>query len=281
MQLSPYIRLMRLERPIGTLLLMWPTLWALWVAGEGWPQPTIVLIFMAGTLIMRSAGCVINDIADRHVDGKVTRTKMRPLATREISVRGALVLFVALLLVALWLVLQLNRLSLYVAIIAALLAIVYPFCKRVTHLPQLVLALAFSSAIAMAFAAHMHSFPLSCWLLILANVCWTVAYDTQYAIVDRDDDVLIGVKSTAILFGKYDLVCIALLQSISIACLVAVGLIEMLNLHFYVALLLATLLCLLQWFLCRTRSADGCFQAFLSNSWFGGIVFFGFLLGYL
>lgn len=272
---------MRLERPIGTLLLLWPTLWALWVAGQGWPRASIVLIFIIGVFVMRSAGCVINDIADRHVDDKVKRTKTRPLATREITVRSALVLFSGLMLLALALVLQLNQLSLYIAVIAAFLAIIYPFCKRITHLPQFVLAMAFSSAIPMAFAASINTLPLTCWILVIANLCWTVAYDTQYAMVDRDDDVLIGVKSTAILFGRHDLHWIIALQCLSLLSLFLLGIIEQLNWHYYLALVTAAMVFVVQWFLSRKRDEKGCFQAFISNSWVGAIVFFGLLLGYL
>ncbi|MGL5762845.1 MAG: 4-hydroxybenzoate octaprenyltransferase, partial [Plesiomonas shigelloides] len=219
-KLSAYWRLMRMDRPIGTLLLLWPTLWALWLAAQGQPNWPVLLVFVLGVVVMRAAGCVINDYADRHFDGHVKRTANRPLPSGDVRPSEARWLFVALVALAFVLVLTLNSLTIVLSLVALALAAVYPFMKRFTHLPQLVLGVAFGWSIPMAFAAQMNLLPLSCWLLLLANICWTVAYDTQYAMVDRDDDLRIGIKSTAILFGRFDKLIIGLLQLATLLLLV-------------------------------------------------------------
>lgn len=215
---------MRLDRPIGTFLLLWPTLWAVWIAGDGQPQARIVFILTLGVYVMRAAGCVINDFADRNFDGRVERTRSRPLATGELSVANAMSALVLLLFIALFLVLQLNRESLYVALLALGIAAFYPFAKRFTYLPQLVLGFAFSMGIPMAFTAHQSSIPAAAGWLLLANLLWVVAYDTIYAMVDRDDDVKIGIKSTAILFGRHDKLIVFLLGLASLLVLLWLGL---------------------------------------------------------
>ncbi len=276
---SAYIQLMRMDRPIGTFLLLWPTLWALWLAGEGRPDPTIVIIFILGTIVMRAAGCVINDYADRNLDFHVERTRNRPLANGTLTTGQALVLFVMLLCIALILVLQLPALAIYLSIVAALLAILYPFSKRFTNLPQCILGLAFSMGIPMAYAALTGHLPFEAWILFIANFLWIVAYDTQYAMVDRDDDLLIGVKSTAILFGRYDNRVIGLLQVSAIAILTMVGWMNGLSWHFYLGILFAVLLAGYQQHLCKDRVRENCLRAFLNNNWIGAIVFFGIVLG--
>ena len=279
--ISPYIQLMRMDRPIGTFLLLWPTLWALWLAGNGQPDPTIVIIFVLGTIVMRAAGCVINDYADRNLDPHVERTMNRPLANGTLSTAQALVLFSLLLCIALVLVALLNPLARYLSVIAALLAVLYPFSKRFTHFPQCILGLAFSMGIPMAYAALMETIPLEAWILFAANFLWIVAYDTQYAMVDRDDDLLIGVKSTAILFGKFDNIAIAVLQAGAVALLVLVGWLSDLSWHFYIGLSIAIILMVYQQYLCRERVRENCLRAFLNNNWIGAVVFFGIVLGNL
>jgi 4-hydroxybenzoate polyprenyltransferase len=276
---SAYIQLMRMDRPIGTFLLLWPTLWALWLAGNGQPDPTIVIIFVLGTIVMRAAGCVINDYADRNLDPHVERTMNRPLASGALSTTQALVLFSLLLCTALVLVLLLNPLARYLSVIAALLAILYPFSKRFTHLPQCILGLAFSMGIPMAYAALMDAIPIEAWILFAANFLWIVAYDTQYAMVDRDDDLLIGVKSTAILFGQFDNIVIAGLQAGSIGLLALTGWLSDLSWHFYIGLSIAIILMLYQQYLCKDKVRENCLRAFLNNNWVGAGVFFGIVLG--
>jgi len=267
-----YALLMRMDRPIGTFLLLWPTLWALWIAGEGHPQPWIVLIFVAGVFLMRSAGCVINDIADRDIDPHVARTRDRPLAAGRVTTREALALF---------LVLQLNRLTILFALIGAVLAASYPFFKRFTHLPQFVLGFAFSWGIPMAFAAHQGQVPPVAWVLMLANLAWVVAYDTMYAMADREDDLKIGVKSTAILFGRHDRQIIAALQIIALVSLVVAGMLTARGVYYYGGIALAALFSAFQQVLISGRQPADCFRAFLNNTWFGAAVFGGLLLDYL
>lgn len=276
-----YSLLMRMDRPIGTFLLLWPTLWALWMAGDGHPQPWIVLIFVAGVFLMRSAGCVINDIADRDFDPHVERTRDRPLAAGRVTTREALGLFLALLFLALVLVLQLNRLTLLFAFIGVVLAASYPFFKRFTHLPQFVLGFAFSWGIPMAFAAHQNHVPPVAWVLMLANLAWVVAYDTMYAMADREDDRKIGVKSTAILFGAHDRQIIALLQIIALVSLVFAGMLASRGVYYYGGIWLAALFSVYQQVLIYRRQPADCFRAFLNNTWFGAAVFGGLLLDYL
>lgn len=276
---SAYLQLMRVDRPIGTFLLLWPTLWALWLAGKGHPDPTIVVIFVLATIVMRATGCVINDYADRNLDVHVKRTRNRPLATGMLTGRQTLVLFTLLICIALILVLQLNLLSFYISIVAALITIVYPFVKRFTHLPQCVLGLAFSMGIPMAYAALTDALVFETWVLLSASFLWIIAYDTQYAMVDRDDDVLIGVKSTAILFGRFDNLAIGLLHSATIFILAILGWMHRLTWHFYLGLALAAGLAIYQQYLCKDRVREKCLQAFLNNNWFGALVFFGIVLG--
>lgn len=268
---SAYWRLMRADRPIGTLLLLWPTLTALLIAGAGDPPLKIMVIFMLGVWVMRSAGCVINDYADRHIDGQVSRTKQRPLARGEVASWEALVLFVLLLLVALVLVLQLNKTTIYLSFAALAVATLYPFCKRFTQLPQVVLGVAFSFGILMAFSALDQGLPLPAWLLFFANLCWTVGYDTQYAMADRDDDRHIGVKSTAILFADYDRVAIAALQAMTLLLLAALGWVLHAAYPFYLALVVIVGLFAWQHKLTWQRQPSACFQAFLHNNHVGWV----------
>jgi len=275
-----YALLMRLDKPIGALLLLWPTLWALWLAATGTPDLFIVLVFVCGVFVMRSAGCVINDFADKEFDPHVERTRNRPLAAGRISPREALVLFAALLLVALGLVLLLNTLSLWVAIAGAILAATYPYMKRFTYLPQVHLGLAFSCSILMAFAAISNELPRLAWLLLVGNVIWAVAYDTIYAMVDRDDDLRVGVKSTAILFGDLDRLFVALLQFMVIVVLVLVGEQAHLGISYHVAVLIALALFGWQHYLIRDRNRQACFKAFLNNNWVGAVIFLGLVMDY-
>lgn len=276
-----YYLLARLHRPIGTLLLLWPTLWALWLAAEGFPDPKVLAVFVAGVVLMRSAGCVINDYADRDFDPHVKRTRERPIASGRVSPREALVLFAVLCLIAFALVLLLNPLTIKLAFVGAVLAAIYPFSKRFTHLPQLVLGAAFGWGIPMAFAAQTGELPRLVWLLFLVNILWATVYDTQYAMVDRDDDLKIGVKSTAILFGEADRLIIGMLQLLVLLGLGLVGGMAQLGLYYYLGLAVAAALALYQQYLIRNRDRDGCFRAFLNNNWFGGVVFAGLVLDYL
>ena len=276
-----YAYLMRLHRPIGILLLLWPTLWALWIAAEGWPDPLVLFVFVAGVTLMRSAGCVINDYADRDFDPHVARTRERPLATGKVSPREALGLFTVLCLIAFLLVLLMNPLTIALSLVGALLAASYPFMKRYTHLPQVYLGAAFGWAIIMAFAAQTGEVPRLAWLLFIANVIWATVYDTQYGMVDREDDLKIGVKSTAILFGTADRLIIGILQLVLLLALVLVGVNAELGIYYYFALLAGAALLLYQQFLIREREPARCFQAFLNNNWFGALVFAGIFLDYL
>lgn len=268
-----YLQLMRLDKPIGTLLLLWPTLWAIWLTGH--PSLFIILVFVAGVLVMRSAGCVINDYADRHFDGYVERTKNRPLARGALTAKNALWTLFVLLLIALLLLLTLNKLSWFIAGLALLTTLIYPFMKRYTHLPQITLGVAFSWGIPMVYAATIEQFPLTCWLLCFANICWTVAYDTQYAMVDRNDDLKIGVKSTAILFGRFDKLMIGLLQILTFTILLIIGVLNHLSLIFYVTLLLVIILFLYQQWLINSRERKQCFKAFMNNNLVGCLIFVG------
>jgi len=276
-ELQGYITLMRLDRPIGTLLLLWPTYWALWLAAQGTPDFKVLIVFTLGVFVMRSAGCVINDFADRKIDGRVKRTKNRPLATGLISSKQALALFFGLLVIALLLVMTMNNLTLGLSFAAVALAACYPFMKRYTHLPQVVLGAAFGWAIPMAFAAQTNELPPVCWLLFSANLAWTIAYDTWYAMVDREDDLKIGVKSTAILFGRYDRLIIGILQATTIYCLVKVGLMMELGGYYYAALVVAAGLFIQQQWQTKSRERDSYFTAFLANNQVGGVVFAGIL----
>lgn len=277
--LDPYLRLCRFDRPIGYLLLLWPTWWGLWAAAEGVPPWHLLLIFTVGVVLMRSAGCVINDYADRWLDPQVQRTRDRPLATGEIRPGQALLLFFVLLLAAFGLVLLTNRLTVQLAAVGAVLAATYPFLKRYTHLPQIYLGVAFGWAIPMAFAAVTGTVPVLAWLLFLANVLWTTAYDTWYAMVDREDDVKAGSKSIAILLGDLDLPAIAMMQAMFLLAMLFVGQRLLLGWPYGVALAIAAALCVWQWFRGRRRDRDGCFRAFLDNNWVGLVLFAGLAAG--
>lgn len=280
-RLRDYAILMRLHRPIGSLLLMWPTLWALWLSGAGHPDPWIALIFIVGVFVMRSAGCAINDYADRDFDRHVARTRDRPLTAGRISTREAIALFVGASLVAFVLVLQLNVLAIALSFVGALLAGTYPFTKRYTHLPQFYLGLAFGWGIPMAFAAQTDAVPPLAWLLFVANLFWTVAYDTEYAMADRDDDLKIGIKSTAILFGVWDRAMVALCHVASLGLLALIGVLTARGAVFYLGLVGAAGFALYQQYLLRDRDRAASFRAFLNNNAFGASVFAGLLFDYL
>lgn len=276
-KLRDYALLMRLHRPIGIFLLLWPTLWALWIAAAGRPDLHVLAVFVLGVVLMRSAGCVINDYADRDFDPHVQRTRDRPIAAGRVLPREALVLFAVLCLIAFALVLTLNRLTIVLSFAGAGLAATYPFLKRYTHLPQFYLGAAFGWGIPMAFAAQTGALPPVAWILFAANVCWAVAYDTAYAMVDRDDDRRIGVKSTAILFGRYDRFAILLFHILTIALLAWAGGHAGLGLSYHAGLAAAMIIALHQQVLIRRREREGCFRAFLNNHWFGAAVFAGLL----
>ena len=279
--LAEYARLMRLDRPIGIWLLLWPTLWALWISSRGRPDPRIFILFVAGTVLMRSAGCAINDYADRSFDPHVARTKERPLAAGRISTLEALLLFALLSLTALMLALQLNKGTLLLAVIGGFLAISYPFVKRFLPVPQMYLGVTFGWGIPMAFEAQFEQVPHVAWLLLLANVLWVTVYDTIYAMVDREDDTKIGVKSTAILFGDSDRHVIAVLQLMTLLSLYLVG--RMIHMgHWYaMGLWAGAAFFAYQLYLIRSRDRESCFRAFLNNNYFGMAVFIGMALEYL
>jgi 4-hydroxybenzoate polyprenyltransferase len=278
-RLADYAKLLRIDRPIGSLLLLWPTWWALWLAAGGMPSLANIVIFTLGVFLMRAAGCAINDFADRDWDRHVKRTKDRPLTTGRIRAWEAVALFAGLCLVSfLMVVLFTNSLTLYLSFGGALLAFIYPFMKRYTHLPQLFLGAAFSWAIPMAWAAEANELSQLTWLLFTANVLWTVAYDTLYAMVDRDDDVKVGIKSTAILFGEADRVIIGALQAMVIVILIMVGNQAELGTFYYLGITAMASLFVYHQYLARERSRDGCFRAFLNNNWAGFAVFAGLAL---
>lgn len=280
-RLLQYAYLMRLHKPVGILLLLWPTLWALWIASEGKPDPLVLLVFVLGVVVMRSAGCVINDYADRNIDPHVARTRERPLATGKVKPVEALFLFAVLCMGAFMLVLLMNRLTIAMSFVGVILAAAYPFMKRYTHLPQVFLGAAFGWAVPMAFAAQTGAVPKIAWLLFIATVVWATIYDTMYGMVDRDDDIKIGVKSTAILLGESDKRVIGLLQILFILALLLAGNEAGLRTYFYLGLLLATGLSVYQQFLIRDRDPRLCFQAFLNNNWLGAAVFAGIVLDYM
>lgn len=276
-----YYLLTRLHRPIGIFLLLWPTLWALWVASEGKPDPLVLGVFVMGVVLMRSAGCVINDYADRDIDPLVTRTRDRPLATGQVQPREALILFVVLCLIAFGLVLLLNPLTIYLSFGGAALVAIYPFMKRYTHLPQVVLGMAFGWSVPMAFAAQTNSIPKVAWLMYVTTVVWTVVYDTMYAMADREDDLKIGVKSTAILFGDADKVILAGLQGIMFLGLVLLGQQLEMGAPYYIGVTIAAGCAVYQQALIRDRAPPACFAAFLNNNWLGAAVFAGIVMDYL
>jgi 4-hydroxybenzoate polyprenyltransferase len=275
-----YWRLMRFDKPIGILLLLWPGLWALWIAGQGRPSPGVVFVIAAGTVLMRAAGCVINDYADRDFDPHVERTRLRPIAAGEITPKAALRLFVALCLAAFGLVLTMNPLTIALSVPGAFLAASYPFMKRYTYLPQAYLGLAFGWAVPMSFAAETGGIPWIGWEIYLATILWALIYDTMYAMVDRDDDLRIGVKSTAILFGDLDRVLLATLQVFMLLILYGVGRQTGLGWLYFVGLAVAAELAVYQQWLIRGREKPNCFAAFLNNNWFGAAVFAGIALDY-
>lgn len=275
-----YARLMRLDRPIGIWLLLWPTLWALWIAGQGRPDPAIFLIIVSGVVVMRSAGCVINDYADRHLDPHVARTRDRPLAARRVTSRQALALFLALSLVAVALVLLLNPLARTLAVVGAVLTIAYPFMKRFIAAPQLVLGAAFGWGIPMTFAAQTGSVPRLAWLMWLAVVVWAVVYDTMYAMADRADDLRIGVKSTAILFGSADVFIVSLLMIVLVLALALVGSLAEMGPWYFAGLTAAGALLVYERRLIGDREPANCFRAFLHSHLVGGAVFVGIVLDY-
>jgi len=272
-------RLMRFDKPIGILLLAWPTCWALWLASAGHPDTSIVLIFILGTILMRAAGCVINDVLDRHIDVHVKRTQQRPLANQEISLNMAIGVFLLLCFLAFCLTWWLNLLVIKLAIVGFFLTSLYPLMKRFTQLPQGFLGLTFAWGIPMAYGAVQNRIPPHAWYLFAATVLWIIAYDTQYAMVDRDDDLKIGVKSSAILFGKYDRIIIFILQSLFLGILVSLGFANHFHLSYYIGLLLAAMLMVHQQRLIRFRQPDMCFQAFLNNQWVGLVIMLGIMIG--
>lgn len=280
-QCGAYVRLLRLDKPIGIWLLLWPTLWALWIAGDGRPSGDVLLIFVIGTVVMRSAGCIINDIADRDIDPHVARTRDRPLATKELSVTVAAGLFLTLILIGLGLVMLLNPLTRALAVMGALITVAYPFAKRVIAAPQFVLGIAFSWGVPMAFAAELGAIPRVGWLLFVVTIAWVVIYDTQYAMVDRPDDIKLGVKSTAILFGDLDKAVIGGLQLMLLLGLVLIGHSAERGGWYLAGIAAAAVFMLYQQFLIRDREPDRCFAAFLNNAWLGLSVLVGLMLDYI
>lgn len=280
-QIPHYLTLMRVDKPIGTLLLLWPTWWALWMASGGLPSIKLLIIFTLGTFLMRSAGCVINDYADKHWDGAVERTSKRPLVTGKVTKKEALLLFAFLCVVAFILVLFTNALTIYLSFAAVAIAALYPFMKRFTHLPQVVLGAAFSMGVPMSFSAVQNDVPIAAWLIFLANLIWTVAYDTYYAMVDREDDKKVGIKSTAILFGDDDLTIIGLLQASFLLILGLAGKQLDMSYWFYCGLIAASALFVYQYTLAKEREREGCFAAFLHNNWIGAVIFAGIFMNFL
>ncbi|MCW8929201.1 MAG: 4-hydroxybenzoate octaprenyltransferase [Gammaproteobacteria bacterium] len=280
-RLHQYYLLMRMDRPIGTWLLLWPTFWALWIAAEGIPPISIVVIFALGVFIMRSAGCVINDYADRHIDKHVERTKNRPITSGKVSPKEALILFAVCILIAFLLVMFLNLYSILLSFVALVLASIYPFMKRYTHYPQIVLGMAFSWAIPMGFAAQLNHIPEVAWFLYFVTILWIVSYDTMYAMADREEDLKIGVKSTAIIFADNDKLIIALLQMTFTFGMFGVAWWVQGGLFFYLGIIASGLFSLYQQYLIRERDPKNCFQAFLNNHWLGMLIFIGIFLNYL
>jgi 4-hydroxybenzoate polyprenyltransferase len=279
-KIKPFIELMRIDRPIGIFLLLWPTLWALGIAGNGKPSWKIVIIFITGTFLMRSAGCVVNDFADQKYDKNVTRTQTRPLPSGAIESRGAILLFITLMGLALLLVSQTNRLTLELAAIGAILASTYPYAKRFTYLPQIHLGIAFGWAVPMSFAAQIAALPHECWLIFIVTVIWALIYDTEYAMVDRNDDLKIGVKSTAILFGEDDLFIIGGLQIVMIFGLFMVGNVASLNWQFYLSIVITALIFCHQQLKLKERTRNAYFKAFKSNNYAGMAIFVGVYASY-
>lgn len=279
-KINVYERLMRLDKPIGILLLMWPTLWALLLAGQGFPNGVIVLIFVTGVVLMRSAGCVMNDIADRHYDGHVERTKNRPLVNGEASVKEALLLAASLSLAAFILVCFLNKTTILLSIAALFLAATYPLTKRFLAIPQAYLGIAFGFGIPMAFAAVNNTIPPIAWWLLLANVCWAIAYDTEYAMVDRDDDRKLGIRSSALFFGRYDVMAIMGCYLVMLGIFTMIGIHLNLGIFYFAGVVVALGLIVKQYQLIKNRQQSHCFKAFLDNNWIGGAIFLGLAAEY-
>ncbi|MDC1127653.1 4-hydroxybenzoate octaprenyltransferase [Gammaproteobacteria bacterium] len=279
-RIKPFIALIRLDKPIGILLLLWPTLWALWIAGHGQPSLKIVVIFILGTFFMRSAGCVVNDFADKKYDKNVTRTQTRPLASGTLKSRHAVWVFLTLIGCSFLLVSQTNELTLTLAVIGVFLASTYPYAKRFTYLPQLHLGLAFGWAIPMSFAAQISALPRECWTIFIVTIIWALIYDTEYAMVDRDDDLKIGVKSTAILFGEDDRLIIGLLQILMIFGLFMVGNAASLHWQFYLSIVVSALIFCHQQLQLKERTRNAYFKAFTSNNYVGFAIFIGISANY-
>ena len=278
-RIDAYERLIRLDKPIGALLLLWPTLWAVWLASHGRPALDIVLIFITGTFLMRSAGCAMNDFADRDFDPYVERTRGRPLAAREIAPREALLVGAALALAAFALVLFLNTLAILLSFVALAIAVTYPFAKRFFPLPQAYLGIAFGFGIPMAYAAVRNGLPLECWLLLAANVFYSFAYDTEYAMVDRDDDAKLGLRTSALTLGRWDVAAVMASYAAMLALLAVIGWQASLRWPFYAGLGAAAAMAIYHWTLIRTRTREGCFKAFRHNNWLGAAIFAGVVLG--
>jgi len=279
-RLTLYERLMRLDKPIGTLLLLWPTLWALWIAADGQPNLLLVVIFSVGTLLMRSAGCVLNDYADRDFDKHVKRTKDRPLTTGQVSKREALILAGVLCICAFALILRENKLTWALSVVAVLLAATYPYTKRFLAIPQAYLGVAFGFGIPMAFAAVWGSLPAMAWWLLAANIFWAIAYDTEYAMVDRDDDIRLGLKTSAITFGNFDVAAVMICYTVMFVILLHVGVQAGLGSWYHLGIAVAMGIALYHCALIRTRTREGCFAAFMHNNWLGAAIFAGILLDF-
>lgn len=280
-RIQTYAQLMRLDKPIGILLLLWPMLWGLWFAARGLPDWHILIIFILGTILMRSAGCVINDFADRNIDPHVERTKNRPMAAGRVSAKEALLLATGLSLCAFVLILPLNQLTILLSVPALFLAGTYPFTKRFFAMPQAYLGIAFSFGIPMAFAAQTDSLPSIIWILMLANLFWVIAYDTAYAMVDKPDDLKIGIKTSAITFGRFDVLGVMICHVCFIVIMIYIGQLQQMNLAYYAGLMVATGLVLYQYTLIRNRDRALCFKAFLHNNWVGMVVFAGIVFDFL
>ena len=279
-RVDAYERLIRLDKPIGALLLLWPTLWALWLASQGQPRLVMVVIFIAGTWLMRSAGCALNDWADRNYDAHVERTRTRPLAAGEIAPGEALAVAAGLALLAFGLVLFLNRFAIALSFVGVAIAAVYPFTKRFFALPQLVLGVAFGFGIPLAYAAIQNELPAACWLLLAANVCYAFAYDTEYAMVDRDDDARLGLRTSAITLGRFDVAAVMASYAGMLVFLVAAGAILGLAWPYYAGLAVGAGMMLYHWTLIRGRTREGCFKAFRHNNWVGAVIFAGIVLSF-
>lgn len=279
-RLEQYYLLMRMDRPIGTYLLLWPAFWALWIAAEGIPPLSILIIFSLGVFVMRSAGCVINDYADRKIDCQIERTKNRPITSGKVSPNEALKLFSVGIMIAFVLVLFLNTYTIALSFAALILASVYPFMKRYTHYPQIVLGMAFSWSIPMAFAAQLNNIPDIAWLLYVVTILWIVAYDTMYAMADREEDLKLGLKSTAIIFADKDKLILATLQILFLSGMFLIAYLLQAGIYFYLGIMAASLFSVYQQFLIHHREKKACFEAFLNNNWLGMMIFIGIFLNY-